>query len=1281
MGMRAAGHKIMLSCTALIRKCWIPFAIFMITLAIVFSVFRALTPWAKQYKGEVEQHLSTLLGQPVVISSMETSWYWFEPVLKLNQVSVSDQQDQVLTLTKLMVGINLFSSLWNWHIQPGILYVDDVHLTLRQVNNRWEIDGLRHDEPMPKLDSSTYLPILGWLLGQQKIVIKNLSALVHLSNGSLLPVTGLNLTAVNNNGRYRLKATAKLAQTTPTELLAVADIKLDPKALNKGNGHAYISLHHFLPTQWQGFLPKSAYHLEGGKGNFEVWLDVLKGQVSGVQTKFNFRRIAWSKEGNPKSQFIQFLAANLAWNHTTDGWKLSGDQIKLRSEGTRWPVNSLLVNYRRSEQSYNVFIKNLLLAPILAQDIEWPEIMQPVIAIHPTGQLYDTQITFANGQVNYVLTRFSNLSWQGHEAIPAVTNISGALNWQPAAGRLELDGENTILIPQGLPPVKFSQANAAFEWKELSHGLRISMDRLVLSHPDFVLSARGALDAPFVPASRHLQLTGEFSAENAAKWLAYIPSKYLKPKLDAWLKHAIKRIDNVSGQLAINGALVDFPFDTQPGELSVTTRVTGMDLLFNKKWPIVRDIDTYISLNKRTLDFDVLHANVSGIVADQAHLRIDDLGLDRETLLLHGKVDTPASKIKHYILASPIKSHLSKLSKLDITGLLGLDLRLEIPLYPENDENLALGAITFNDNQATFHHSLNDVVVNHLSGVLQFNEHGIIDSKLKARLMGDPVAIRLQSVSKPQPSTLVNIDGDTTIDLLRDKLNLPLFAFMDGRLSIASQLTLTDDPNDMDHMQISSSLKGVAIDLPKPLGKTLEENAPLTIDVDFNPDKALRMRFNYDNRLVSDFWFNGTKGTFALKNGSVQVGKEQIAWKKRPGIQVAGTLPVLNVQEWQDTLAKLPSDLSSPQLLDNLQFVDMKFGEIAVWGHNYLKVGIKANKLDKDAWSILLDQENVAGNLRYQRSSNTLSGRFTRLHLSKSVLSKPQGENAASTLKPSDLPNLNLTSDVFRLGEVNMGNAEIKSNSTKGHWHLDHCNIKSPSYELTVKGDWKQRDGKNSTDVQADLHIIKLENTLKNWNITPVVESNKGDMQFIGGWPGAINDFSLAKVNGQLYIELKDGRITHLSEEVEEKLGLGKILSILSLQTIPRRLKLDFSDLSKTGYSFDTFKGNFALKKGVMSTADSYIDGPVAYATIKGDLDIVKQLYDVDLHVSPHVTASLPVVATIAGGPIAGLATWVASKIINQGMQTVTGYTYKVTGPWKTPVVQQVNIFKKNTQR
>lgn len=1261
-----------------IKKCWMPFAILLITLAILFSLFRALTPWAKQYKGEVEQHLSALLGQPVVISSMETSWYWFAPVLKLNQVTVSDRQDQVLTLSKLMIGINLLSSVWHWRIEPGILYIDDVHLTLRQKDNRWEVDGLRHGEQLPKLTSDSYLPILSWLLGQQKIIIKNLSALVHLNDGSLLPVAALNFTAVNHSGHYRLKGTAKLAQTTSTELLILADLHLNPKALHKGSGHAYFSVHRFLPAQWKDFFPKNPYHIEGGKGDFEIWLDVLKGEVSALQTQFNFHRISWNKEGSPHSQFIQFLEANLAWTQTNNGWKLSGDHINLRSDGTRWPQNSFLVNYEKAPQNYRVFIKELLVGPILKQDIDWPEIMQPILAVHPIGQLHDTQIGVKNNHVDYLLSRFANLSWQGQGNLPTVSNLSGAIHWQPSTGRLELDGENTILAPKNLTPIIFSQANAAFEWKELSHGLRISMERLILSHPDFVFSARGALDEPFLPDVRHLQLAGEFSADNAAKWLAYIPSQYLKPKLDDWLKHAIKRIDNVSGQFTINGALTDFPFDKMPGEFSIVSRFSGMDLLFNKKWPLMRDVDTYIRLDKRSLNFDVLHGNLNGILLEQANLRIDDVGLDKETLLAHGKVEAPGNKIRDYILASPLKKRLKKLKSLDFKELLGLDLQLEIPLYPENDEVLARGAITFNDNEMIFHHALNDVVLSHLSGILQFDEHGISTSELKGRLLGDPVDIHLQSIGEPKPATVVNIQGNTTIDLLQEKFDLPLFSFLDGHLSIQSKLTLTNDPNDMDHIQITSPLEGVAIDLPSPLGKSFEQSAPLTIDIDFNSEKALKMSFNYDNRIASDLWFIAAKDSFALKNGQIQIGKDSVEWKNSPGIQIAGTLSEVNVGKWQKVFNKLPANLSSPKLLDSIQIVDVKIGDVTIWDQNYKKVGIKANKIDADAWAIQLNQNDIAGNLRYQRTSNTLSGRFQRLYLSKSIFNHNHN-NIASALKPADVPNLNLTIDVLKWNAIGMGGVAIKSNSSNSLWHLESCTIKSPAYQLTMQGDWRQTEGKNTTTFQANLQISKLADTLESWHITPAVEAHQGNVDFSGEWPGAINEFSLAKTSGQINIMLKNGRITHLSPETEEKLGLGKMLSILSLQTIPRRLKLDFSDLAHGGYSYDTFKGSFAFNKGVMTTTDSYIDGPVAYASMKGDLDVIKQLYDVNLHISPHITASLPIVATIAGGPIAGLATWVASKIINQGMQTVTGYTYKVSGPWSNPVVQQVSIFKKKS--
>ncbi len=1251
-------------------------AIVIISFAILFSLFRALTPWARQYKSEIEQHLSTLIGQPVKISSMETSWYWFEPVLKLNQVTVSDAQQPILKLNKLLVGINLLSSIWHWQIQPGILYIDNLHISLREINDRWQIDGLGLGQQLTTLDSDSYLPLLAWILGQQKIMLHHVSALVHLKDGSLLPLKEINLTIVNRSGRYRLKGNARLAQTMETQLSILADMHIDTDDLDKTNGEMYISVSNFLPAQWQGFLPKSSYYLEGGRGDVELWLDFFHGRLNKIQSRLNFRHLAWHDRGRGIRYFIQSLGANLAWQPNTDGWQVSADHINLRLMDLRWPENKFLIEYSKSQDAYRLFAETLFLEPILNLKLDWPEAIHPFLAANPYGTLHNTQLELKDHQLSYLLTRFTKAGWQGTTNVPAVGNLAGVLHWQPTEGRLELDAEAPWIKPHDLPPVKFAQVNAAFDWKKFSHGLRLNMERIVLARHDLVLSARAALDKPSSSSPGYLRMQAEFSAEEAQQWLAYVPSTYLKPKLNDWLKEDVKRIAKASGRLNVEGVPANFPFDKSEGDFSIDTHLSGVDLYINKNWPLSRDIEAYLRFNKRTMEADIVQADLQGVPVDQLNLRIDDVGLDRETLLMHGKTNALADKVIAFVLASPLRHHLSKLNTLDLQGRLGLDLRLEIPLYPENDNVLAHGHVTFNKNNLIFHHTMDDVELEHLSGNLRFDEHGIIDSALQATLLGDSVVMYIQSFQQPQPYTEVLIKGNTTIDLLKKKLNLPIFSLLHGHLTMESRLMLTDDPNDLDHVQISSSLQGVSVDLPPPLGKSSEVSAPLMINMDFNPEKAIRVRLDYNDRLSSDLWFEKSKQSFLLTKGEVRLGSGHAIEPKKNDVLLVGSLPSFDFQQWFVALSKIPEDARTPGLADSIRFIDIKFGRARFWTHEYENLIIKATKRGKNDWFVDLRQKDVAASLRYQQAKNMLSGHIKYMKFAKSSFLDKKDQDSIGPIEPETIPSMDLVIDQFNLGDVHVGQVNLKTTSNKKHWQLDSCKINSPAYQLFLKGDWHFSGQKSETNLWGRLEIKDLAQSLKQWNITPVVEAHHGEIEFKGSWPAAVYDASLAKLNGNLHIIFKNGRITNLSPETEEKLGLGKLLSILSLQTIPRRLKLDFSDLSKNGYSFDIFKGNFVLKKGIMTTDDSYIDGPVAYASMKGDLDLIRQLYDLDLRVSPHITASLPVVATIAGGPIAGIATWVASKLIHHGMQKISGYTYKISGPWSDPIVQQVSIIK-----
>jgi uncharacterized protein (TIGR02099 family) len=1254
-------------------------AILIVTAAVISSLFRALTPWATQYKTKVEEHLSVMFGKPVTINTMETGWYWFEPVIKLNQISVLNGKQEVVKLSKLLVGINLLSSLWHWQIRPGILLIDDLHLNLHQKNDRWQIEGIvGNDQKMP-LDLATYQPILTWILAQQKIIIKNLSAHLYMHDGTLIPLSELNLTVANRAGHFDVKGRGYLTQTKPTHFQLLANLAVNPYAFDKASGHAFFAVQHLLPAQWQGFVPQSRFHLLGGNADLQLWMDLAKGKLQNAQMKLHFHHLAWLDRLTQKKQLLQSIKANLAWKPTKEGWQLAGDQIQLSLGGIHWPDNTLMLRYQRDERAYFVFIKNILIDSLCSTSFAWPKTMNYLLSMKPKGQLHDTQLQIKNSNLDYFLTRFSSLGWQAQDSLPGVENLAGVFYWQPKSGRLQLFGEQTVVSLKAQVPLTFQELGAVFDWQQANDGLRINLQGLSLEHPNLLLNAQGVIDRISANSKGQLSMTAEFSANNAQQWLTYLPAKHLKPKLDAWLKNNVKRIDKASGNLNVNGPLADFPFDKQPGEFSIKSYLSGVDLVFAHNWPLTKNIAGYLRVDKRTLEVDIVHANLQGVIVEKGNLRINDIGLDKETLLIRSKIESKSNKALAYVLSSPIQKKLSALNMLKMHGLFDLDLRLEVPLYPENDEVLVLGDLNFKDNKVDVRYGLNELQLKELTGCLQFDQKGILDSNLKALVLDYPMNLFIQSIHEPKPHTAVKMEWQTTIESLSKKFNLPLFAVMQGSLGLEGVLKLMDEHTNLDQLEVQSSMKGLSIDLPSPLGKSAETQAPLTAKVDFNLQKKLRLRFNYNNRLKSDLWFSSSKGEIKLQRGGIHLGRGEAFAIKQQGLQIRGSIPYFNLEQWRKTKAKYFNLADNNSFIDAINLVDIKVHEAQIGKEKYKSLAFRATKQNEGQWFINLNQEKLAANLLYQPASHTLTGQVSKLHIEDSNNTNQPASfehTRVLALSPRDLPNLDLQIASLQWGALDVGEVSLKAKSIANLWQIDYCKIKSPYYQLNAKGEWKQEGAAHSTKIQANLQITDLAKSLQRWKISPAVEARKGDIQFQGGWPGPLPDFVLTKVTGQMAISLRDGRITNLSPEAEGKLGLGKLLSILSLQTIPRRLKLDFSDLSNDGYSFDRLQGNFALANGVMTTQDSYIDGPVAYASMKGSLDIAKQFYDVNLKIIPHITASLPIVATIAGGPVAGAATWVASKLINQGMQKISGYTYKISGPWKQPEVQQGSIIK-----
>lgn len=1254
------------------RHTWSLLAIFLMIVALLFTLFRALTPWVKHYRVRIQQELSTLVGQNVAIHDIQTSWYWFTPVLKFNQVTIGGDTNQAVHFDQAMVGINLFSSLFHGSIQPGVFYINETHLNIRQHDNAWLIEGLSKPNAPPMLMS-----VLGLLLAQDKVIIKHVSADIIAENGAKISLRDLYFKSDHHAQNYRVYAKANIGEhrhNTPVKM--VANLVLDGNNLRNLSGQVYLSIGQTDLSLSQKWLPQSSVQIKQGTGHIDTWWDIMHGKITHAQAALAVNDVLLVEPSSENPRKISDTTANLAWETTPQGWRLSADQFLISLDGIDWPDNAFMLMYRQSSGDYHGYIKTLPLKQLLHTKLPWPQALQPIFALKPKGELNATEFSWRNGQILDFFTQFSQLSWSPKDNIPGVSEVSGAVYWQPSEGRLELGGEHSVIsLKKHLAPITVESLNIALAWKNLGQGIRYSLERFVLSHPNLVLSAAGALDNLGGP-DENLRLQVDFSAKDAHKWLPYIPAQGLKPKLDYWLKHDIPRIENATGQLRISGPTASFPFDNQEGEFSIFSHVSGLDLYINREWPLNSNINADIQVTGRNLVAEIDDAHLQDAEVHQINLLVPNIGLGKEVFLLHGLVTAPGEQIKSYVFASPLRKRLARWSGLNIADSISLELNLEVPLYPESDHVYAKGYLDFDNNPISIEFVDNPAEFSGVTGRLYFNEYGLINGGLEGTLDDYPFALHVEPLLGQTAATDLRFEGEIGVEYLQHLVHHPIFSLMQGRFIVTGLWTVYPDKADTDKLYLNSSLVGMALHFPKPLGKSLTEIAPLSININFSPQDRMDFELDYAQKLTGAFSLQKNSQQNWITNGEFRIGKGKIKKSNASGLRISGVVPEINVNEWQKIWSQLPTNSDSVSLLASLKDINLSLGQVIISDLIYPNVNFQMHLTTPQEWAFHVQQKDISGGFIYNWKKNSLSAHIAKFHI-ESLLASVPNPTTKRTLKIENIPNLDFTIDDLFYRGIDMGKFNFQSTTAPGHWSLTEGILQTPEYELHLSGEWNEEENaKNSSSLEAQLHVSHLKNALQRWNVTPVVDSHFSQMSFSGTWSDAFYAGSLKKLNGQMNLVLKDGNISHLDRETEKKLGLGKLLSILSLQTIPRRLKLDFSDLAQKGYTFDVFKGNFQIQKGVMRTDDSYIEGPVAFGRMSGKLDLINQLYDLDLRIFPYVTASLPMVATIVGTPVVGVAVWAVSSLASKGMQKVSGYTYKISGPWMNPVVQQVSIDK-----
>jgi uncharacterized protein YhdP len=130
---------------------------------------------------------------------------------------------------------------------------------------------------------------------------------------------------------------------------------------------------------------------------------------------------------------------------------------------------------------------------------------------------------------------------------------------------------------------------------------------------------------------------------------------------------------------------------------------------------------------------------------------------------------------------------------------------------------------------------------------------------------------------------------------------------------------------------------------------------------------------------------------------------------------------------------------------------------------------------------------------------------------------------------------------------------------------------------------------------------------------------------------------------------------------------------VLSLQSLPRRLSLDFRDVFGDGFAFDEVLGAVKIDRGIVTTENFRINGPSARVAMRGTVDLNKETQNLQVKVNPHVSDGVSIATALIGGPFAALATFVAQKLFKDPLDEMVAFNYTVTGGWADPLVTKVS--------
>ena len=309
----------------------------------------------------------------------------------------------------------------------------------------------------------------------------------------------------------------------------------------------------------------------------------------------------------------------------------------------------------------------------------------------------------------------------------------------------------------------------------------------------------------------------------------------------------------------------------------------------------------------------------------------------------------------------------------------------------------------------------------------------------------------------------------------------------------------------------------------------------------------------------------------------------------------------------------------------------------------------------EDKSTMTLSSDLADGKFEWEQKTNHLTLKLSKLDLDRAKAA-PDLRKAA-TANPS-WPAISAHSDNVRLFGRTVGKVTLEAHPGPGLWIIEQLDLDSDN--LTVKGSGRWNTENNQTSLKMQARSDSLNKAMSLFDLGGLIEADEASANITATWNGSPSDFAISKIKAAGKIQAKNGNINKIEP------GAAKILSFLSLQSIPRRFLFDFKDIFGKGLSFTEILCDASISDSVAHANPLIIHSSAADIRFDGSLDLSNENLNGDLLVKPEVS-NLTDIIGFAGGPVAGVATFALQKLLGNPVNKAFERSYRVGGNLDNP--------------